>query len=441
MSEFSIGETPGGGMRGRRGWGGGSPAGIATTSNFGINYNDMLGKKVEVAGNYNFTDRNTINNRYRVRDYVGTETGLRYIENSQEEDEEQIHRFNFRLQYNMNENNRFLITPSLTLSNTSGLTNRVAQTTDNSGLLSESVNRNFNENTSLNFSNNILYSHRFGTSGRILTTSFNTSYSNADGETYLTENTDNLEDPERNTRRNQFTDLSRENLNWSGNVDYSQKLGDNSRLQLEYSIDNRANDSDRRTYDFVENTGQYSDFNSTLSNTFKSDYITQAVGPSYQYRTDKTRLQFNLRYQYATLSSDSEFPRPYSLDRNFSNLLPSAEWEVKFSKSKNLNISFRSNTNEPSVQQLQNVLDISNPLQLYVGNPALDQEYQNRFNIRYRSFDPENYKVFFVGVFGSASQNYITNSVYTNGAPEEFTAGYELQPGARLSRPVNLDGY
>ncbi|MDX5438644.1 MAG: outer membrane beta-barrel family protein, partial [Pontibacter sp.] len=78
---------------------------------------------------------------------------------------------------------------------------------------------------------------------------------------------------------------------------------------------------------------------------------------------------------------------------------------------------------------------------LYVGNPALDQEYQNRFNIRYRSFDPENYKVFFVGVFGSASQNYITNSVYTNGAPEEYTAGYELQPGARLSRPVNLDGY
>ncbi|WP_439883099.1 outer membrane beta-barrel protein [Pontibacter sp. MBLB2868] len=441
MSDFSVGETPGGGMRGRRGWGGGSPTGIINTNTLGVNYNDMLGKKIEVSGNYNFVDRENVNNQFRFRDYIGNSEGLKYTDISKTTDSDEIHRFNFRLQYNMNENNRFLVTPSLSIQNSNTLTTREASTTDNSGVLSESVNRNLLDNASINFNNNILYSHRFGTTGRIVTANFNTSYSNTDGETYLTENTDNFADPSRNINRNQFIKTDRENTSWAGNVDYSQKLGEKSRLQLEYNINNRSNDSDKRTYDYAETTGTYSDFNTPLSNTFKSDYITQNAGPSYQYRSDKLRFQANLRYQYATLQGDSEFPKPYAIERSFSNLLPSAEYEYKFSDKQNLNISYRTNTNEPSVEQLQNVLDISNPLQPRVGNPNLNQDFQNRMNVRYRSFNPENNHMFFVGMFGTMTQNYIANAVYTNGAPEEYTGEYRLQPGARLSRPVNMDGY
>ncbi|MDX5423428.1 MAG: outer membrane beta-barrel protein [Hymenobacteraceae bacterium] len=441
MFDFSIGETPGGGMRGRRGWGGGTPNGIINTNTFSVNYNDMWGKKIEVSGNYNYSHRDNVNNQFRFRDYIGSNEGLEYNERSINSDVEESHRLNFRLQYNINENNRLLITPRLTIQDNNSLTTREASTTDNSGILSESLNRNNVENASLNFNNNILYSHRFGDSGRILTANFNTSYSKTDGETYLTENTNNFEDPDRNVNRDQFIGLKRENMSWAGNLDYSQRLGENSRLQLEYSINNRINDSDKRTYDFEETSGTYADFNRPLSNTFKSDYITQSAGPSYQVRNDKVRFQANLRYEYATLQGEREFPRPFSLDRNFHNLLPSAEYEYKFSNTKNLNISYRTNTDEPSVDQLQDVLDISNPLQPRIGNPALDQAYQNRMNLRFRSFNPDNNQMFFWGMFGTMTQNYIANSVYTNGAPEELSGGFELQPGARLSRPVNMDGY
>ena len=441
MFDFSIGETPGGGMRGRRGWGGGTPNGIINTNTFSVNYNDMWGKKIEVSGNYNYSHRDNVNNQFRFRDYIGSNEGLEYNERSINSDVEESHRLNFRLQYNINENNRLLITPRLTIQDNNSLTTREASTTDNSGVLSESLNRNNVENASLNFNNNILYSHRFGDSGRILTANFNTSYSKTDGETYLTENTNNFEDPDRNVNRDQFIGLKRENMSWAGNLDYSQRLGENSRLQLEYSINNRINDSDKRTYDFEETSGTYADFNRPLSNTFKSDYITQSAGPSYQVRNDKVRFQANLRYEYATLQGEREFPRPFSLDRNFHNLLPSAEYEYKFSNTKNLNISYRTNTDEPSVDQLQDVLDISNPLQPRIGNPALDQAYQNRMNLRFRSFNPDNNQMFFWGMFGTMTQNYIANSVYTNGAPEELSGGFELQPGARLSRPVNMDGY
>jgi hypothetical protein len=441
MFDFSIGETPGGGMRGRRGWGGGSPTGIINTNTIGVNYNDKWGKKMEVSGNYNYSNRDITNNQYRFRDYVSNDAGMQYTENSRNNDLEESHRLNFRLQYNINQNNRLLVTPNISVQQNNSFTERDARTFDANGTLSESLNRNTSDNTSLNFNNNILYSHRFGDSGRILTTNFNTSVSNTEGDGYQLENTENFENPERNVTRNQFVKLDRMNFSWSGNADYSQRLGENSRLQVEYNISNRKRDSDRRTYDFEETSGEYNGFNTPLSSTFKSDYLSQTVGPSYQYRNDKVRLQINARYQFATLNSNNEFPTSYNLKRNFSNILPSAEYEYKFSNSRNLNVNFRSSTNEPSVEQLQDVLDISNPLQARTGNPELDQDFQNRINVRYRSFNPETNKVFFIGMFGTMTQNYIANAVYTTTIPDGMAEGYELRPGARLSRPVNMDGY
>lgn len=262
-----------------------------------------------------------------------------------------------------------------------------------------------------------------------------------EGDGFQLEDTDNFKNPDRSILRNQYVRLDRTNFNWSGNANYSQRAGENSRVQLEYTISNQLRDADRRTFDYEETAGAYSNFNTPLSSTFKSDYLTQTVGPSYQYRKDKTRLQLNTRYEYATLSSNNEFPVDYNLKRNFSNILPSAEYEYKFSNSQNLTVNYRTSTNAPSVEQLQEVLDISNPLQARIGNEELDQDYQNRINVRYRNFKAENNRVFFIGMFGTMTQNYIANAVYTTSVPEDVAEGYELRPGARLSRPVNMDGY
>ncbi|MER2998806.1 outer membrane beta-barrel protein [Pontibacter populi] len=445
MSDFSVGETPGGGMRGRRGRWGAAPSGISTTNMFSINFNDMLGKKIEVSGNYNYSNSDNSNDQYRFRDFVNTDTT--YLENSLDNEIDDSHRFNLRFQYNINENNRLLVTPSITVQHSDALNNISAYTIDNAETaqeetLTQSLSRNRNDNQNIIFNNNILYSHRFGDSGRILTTNFSTGYNTTDGETYQLEDTDNLTDPTEDVNRNQFIKLDRENLTWSGNVDYSQRLGENSRLQLEYNIGNQANDSDRRTYDFIESDGQYDNkANTPLSNSFKSDYLSQTFGPSYQYRTEKTRFQADLRYQIASLQSDVSYPKPYSLKREFNTVLPSAQFEYKFSEASNLSINFRSNTNVPSVTDLQQVLDISRPTQLRIGNPALDQDYQNRINIRYRNFNAETNRVFFVGMFGTITQDYVASSVYTRDIPAAFVEGYDPQPGARLTRPVNMDGY
>lgn len=442
MSDFSIGETPGGRMRRRRGgWGGGTPNGIISTNAIGVNYNDMWGKKIEIASSYNFTSGRVANNEVSLRDFTtGEQEGNQMEQTSLNDSEENSHRLNFRMQYNINENNRLIVSPNVTLQQNKSITNGHTLLFDADGdLLTNSETNNTADNLSLNFSNNILYSHRFAKPGRVFTANITTNYSNIDQENFFDERSINNIDPELNASRNQFNFLKRDNINWVGNASISEKVGDSALLQLEYIIGNQINDSDKRTFDLNPESEIYTELNIPLSSTFESEYLSQSIGPAYQYRSDKARLQVDAKYQFSSLKSNTVYPEDLEIKRNFSNFLPSAELEYKFSDSRSLNLNFRTSTNVPSSEQLQEVLNISNPLQVSIGNNNLEQDYQNRLFLRYRSFNSENNQVFFLGIFGTATQNYIGNSVYEN-PPAGLLEGYVLQPGARLVQRENMDG-
>ncbi len=444
MSDFSIGETPGGSSRRRRGggWGGGAPSGITSTNAFGVNYNDMWGQKMEISSSYNFSAREALNSDASLRDYTGgQQEGNRLEQSSLHNSEEKSHRFNFRMQYNINENNRLIISPNISFQDNNSVASGLSLLNDADGnAISNSETNNLSDNTSLNFSNNILYSRRFSRPGRVFTANINTSYSNTDQESWFDELSLNNINPELNTRRDQFNLVKRNNIAWSGSASMSEKVGNNALMQLEYTIGNQKNDADRRTFDLVPELQTYTELNMPLSNTFESDYLSQSIGPSYQYRNEKTRLQLDAKYQFASLNSNTIYPEMQDLSRDFSNFLPSAELEYKFTNSRSLNLNFRTSTNVPSSEQLQEVLNISNPLQVSIGNSDLQQDYQNRLFLRYRNFNSETNQVFFLGVFATATQNFIGNSVYENPG-EEIVEGLILQPGARLIRRENMDGH
>src|SRR5690606_36943623 len=107
---------------------------------------------------------------------------------------------------------------------------------------------------------------------------------------------------------------------------------------------------------------------------------------------------------------DREFPRPFSVNRSFQNILPQVMTTVRFSNSENLRFNYRTSTNAPSVNQLQDVVDNSNPLFLRTGNPDLEQTYGHNLSLRYRKSNIEKSTTFLLmGTAGMVS-NYITNT-------------------------------
>ena len=109
-----------------------------------------------------------------------------------------------------------------------------------------------------------------------------------------------------------------------------------------------------------------------------------------------------------------------------------------FTAKNNLRIFYRTSANAPNIDQLQDVVNNSNPLQLSVGNKNLRQDYQHNFFMRYMGSGSDNSSYFFM-LGGNASRHFIGNSSFVAGKDTLLDEIF-IRRGSQLSRPVNLDG-
>jgi hypothetical protein len=140
------------------------------------------------------------------------------------------------------------------------------------------------------------------------------------------------------------------------------------------------------------------------------------------------------------MQNNQVLPRTFLLVRTFQNLLPTAVFQYKFNSARNLNLTYRTSTNQPSVDQLQNVIINTNPLQLTTGNPDLRQTYQHSLTLRYSATNVEKSNTTFLFLSGNYANNFVTNSTYIAERDSVLGEGIVLKRGAQLIRPINLDG-
>jgi hypothetical protein len=147
-----------------------------------------------------------------------------------------------------------------------------------------------------------------------------------------------------------------------------------------------------------------------------------------------------VNYQQATLQGVQEYPKQFEVNKTFTSILPQAMWNYRFSRTKNLRLMYRTATNAPSINQLQDVIDINNPLLLKTGNPDLEQDYQHTLMLRYGNTNTSTSTNFFAMLFGSYTIDYIGNQTLIPSDDSIFN-DVTILKGGQLSRPANLDGY
>ena len=289
--------------------------------------------------------------------------------------------------------------------------------------------------------NSLVYSYRFLKPGRSLSIKLNAGYKVNDFAG--TRQSDNVyfRQPDRNKILNQLTQFEKSGYSWEAELSYAEPIGSNGRMQVAHERGNRHDDSDRQLFDYQELAQAYDSLNTGLSNSFKSDYHTEKTELSYQYRKYKLRIQVSGQYQIAALQNNQIFPSVYEIRKTFRNTLPSAKLEYRFSKAKNLQFDFRTSTDAPSINELQQVYNISNPLYVRSGNPNLVQSVRNRISGKYKAHNAETSKSFFAMIESSVIPNYQTNSTYTARNAIALTSTDTLQTGSQLIMPVNMNGY
>lgn len=415
--------------------------GIINTNRIGLNYTDSWGEKVELSASYLFNHRKNFGESSLFREYVlPDDDGQNYTESSENTRRNGDHRFRMRLEYNIDSNNRILFRPNFSAQSDNENSFFSGRTRADSGPVNQTENRRYARNSDIDFDSRLYYSRRFAKTGRSLRLGLETgNQKNDDDAERFAENI--FYDPtERAEIIRQNIVRTRTGFSWEASASYTEPIGKHGMMELEYEVGNRRDDSDQLTYD-MDDMDQRTRIDTALSNTFNSNYLAQEAEIGYQYTLDKFRLQVEAEFQHAQLKNDQEFPNPFALTRTFRSVLPSLRLNYKFTESKNLEFDYDTRTNAPSVGDLQGVIDNSNPLHLRTGNPDLNQSYNNRFRVRYRSYNPQTERSFFAMVQSSAMSDRVVNNTIIADEPVELANGIILQRGSQLTRPVNLDGY
>ncbi|MCC3159109.1 TonB-dependent receptor [Hymenobacter sp. 15J16-1T3B] len=464
-----VGSSARGGGGGRNGGGGnqggggnnasgnflvGQSGGISKTNALGLNYSDSWGKKTDVQSSYFFNRSvNTLSSqtdrRFTAQDSLGR--ALRYQENSLTQSTNINHRVNLRLEHKFDSVNSVLWQPRLSVqqndsrNHLDGATYRGQPNSETIGeLRSSNVSDYKAKNQGINFGQSLLYRHRFQKRGRTFSLGLNMSYNTRDAENFLNSLNDDYTRsatpgvPVRSST-DQKSETDQTGWTWSANANYTEPLSPKSQLQLTYNTNYTPNDSDKKTYNLNGPTGEYTVFNPALSNVFTSRYLTNSGEVSYRYNDRELQWSVGAQVQHAQLRNEQEYPLATTTRRNFLNVLPSAQVRYNFSKQQNLRLNYRMRTQAPSISQLQEVVNNSNPLQITTGNANLRQENTHNLFVRYSSANVEKSTSFFALIGGSYTSNNITNSTRIFSRPTEFR-GVIVPAGGQVTEPVNLDG-
>ncbi len=477
----AMGSGAGAMMRASGGGGGGvgSPGdflvpqsdGITAAHSLGVNYADKWGQNLDVAASYfgNFTNNYASQNTVR-QTLLSEGVGQRTLDANTSLTNNINHRINARLEYTLDSNNSFVLTPTFTLQNNqrTTLSTNATRIGASGAPLNASTRNNDSRSDGISLNNELLWRHKFNAEGRTISVSQRTAWNRNAG---ISENdavnifyranpaTMNVDSVIQNL--NQYVPSTSNSLSLGGNVSYTEPLTPQSMLQVSYNINQTRTESDRRVNDFNPSTGEFSLLNKPLSNLASSLYSTHRPGVTYRINlATGASLSLGADYQYARLDVNQTFPTETQLFREFQNILPSLVFTMRLGNAPNmggggrppfggggggapfgggggtgggggpmvmmfgggnpaamlagpvgnLRVNYRAFTNAPGIRQLQNVVDNTNPLRLTVGNPDLRQEVTHNLTANVGLFDMRTATSVFAFVSASYTADKIANS-------------------------------
>lgn len=419
-----------------------SSGGITRTTAFGVNYSDMWGKKVEVSGSYffNLSDNraeSALNRQFLAgsgEDQVYAETGLRTSTN-------QNHRANLRVEATIDSSNSIVWRPRATWQGNKGEDNTSSSTSLASDLLNSGLSGFESTYNGMSLESDLLWRHKFSKPRRTLSVTVLNNWAPKRGENFLgSENQFLVPEPKADTL-DQRTTLDANTWGSSASVEFTEPISEKVSLAASYRLSFQQEESERLTNDFSEVDGGYVLPNDRLSNLFSNDYITHNGGLSWIYNPNKDfNITLRANYQEASLANDQTLPQTQEFNQEFRNILPFASVRWTLDKKRNFRLFYRSSTQLPAIEQLQNVVNNQNPLSLRIGNPNLRQSESHSLFMRYQFTDPAASRMFFMMARFGVNRDQVVNSTWFAGTDNPIFDDLDIQPGAQLIQPVNLQG-
>ena len=436
----------GGGGRGGGGRGGGgvtlnfsggdggtdaNARGVAETYSLGGNYSNVLNdKKMDFNTNANVSDVSRYNTSNSFTQNLIPGNNFNRTSNSISNTRNQQQRLNLTIDNKVSETFSYRYTPSFSKQhNTSSSESSTYTTLPDGTPTNATATKSSSVSDATNISNTLLLRKKFQKKGRTisstLTQGFNESIANGDQFTdqifytlgVITK--DSILDQQN--KRKGITE------SYSANVVYTEPITKKSLLEFNAYLNQNNSSSSRRVFDKNNANTQYDLLNTRLTNEFNSEYTYAGGGMNYRLNQKKYNFSTGFSMQNAMLNGVNTSTNT-KIKQEFKDILPAAVFQYNFSQTQNLNFTYRTSTNQPTLTQLQPVLDQSNINNQTIGNPNLQRTYNHNLNLRFFSTKILAQRNFFALLNAQFADNSIVN--YDSILPTRQT----------LSKPVNVNG-
>jgi len=433
-TDFTGSENSSGRRGGSRFFGGAqTPSGITETNTLGVNYSNEKKDKWRIESSY-FYDQSELENRSsRLRETFLGETSQEYTEENRSLTDRANHRFNLRSEYQFDPNNSLVFVPSLTLQDRESFDFTEGTTFKNDEQINQTVNNYFTESQGFDYRSSLIYSHKFNSKrGRVFAIDMDFDLGESNGDNVF----DDLQSDSSLVYENKSNTTS-----WEIEPSFIEPVGQNSQLQFSYEIgqDNRSREV--MTYEYESGETNSRTFIESLSNDFTSIATYQRPSISFSKRTFANFFTARMAFQHTTLDNEHFIPATGTLTKNFNAVLPSIYGRIPMGEKMEVFFRYSTDADNPSADQLQEVIDNSDPLFLSVGNPELDQSYTHSLFARFGRNNVEKNTSLSNFIIVRNTADYISNSTFTAIQDTALTEEVTLRRGAQLTTPINLDGY
>ena len=331
-------------------------------------------------------------------------------------------------------------------------------------LIDKGVVKNRNVNNSISYSDSksaggwLQLNRRLNSKGRNITLRFSGNVGEGMSRSFTNSLVDyyqlvNQFGEDSTYQANRYAVTPTKNWNYGLRATYSEPIFRQVYLQFSYQYQYSYTKSDRATYDFSNFAADF--FGVTPRYRGWDDYLALLGGsPLEGFRDDKlsrfseyrnynhtaeimlrvVRKAYNLNIGFQVMPQRSHFTQDYQgvhtdTVRTVTNIAPTADFRWKISNVSQLRFNYRANSSQPSMSDLLDITDNSDPLNVRKGNPGLKPSFTQNFRLFYNNYIQNHQRSIMANVSFSTTRNSISNMVT-----------YDAASGGRTTRPENING-
>ena len=324
-----------------------------------------------------------------------------------------------------------------------------------SKLIGGGIVKNFNVQDGISYSDSkniggmLQFNRRLNNSGRNITVQLNGNWSEGTSKS-MSNNYVYLFTTPDTTVTNRYSLTPEDNWSYSARITYSEPIMRQVYLQFSYRYNYSYTKSDRKTFSLTD--VDYTDIIPMYRNW--DAYLGRLINPLDSYEDTKlsrmseyknynhtaevmlriVRKAYNFNVGFQVLPQKSHFIQDYQgvhadTTRTVTNITPTLDFRWKKSATGQLRFTYRGRTQQPSMSDLLDIVDDSNPLRITRGNPGLKPSFTQNFQLFYNDYFQKHQRAVMTFVNFSTTSNSVANK-----------STYNSETGGTITRPENVNG-